>query len=168
MPNSIKLRNKKTGQLGNFIINKDHFECIDLDYVPEYRKLAELNAEWEDYEKPKECWWSIMVNFNYRENRSEVSIVRLDKKLYDPSEAKEIGFYFETKEEAEKAVEKLKAWKRLKDRNFRFNLNYSTSGADINHKDVIMCQIEAYFDDKWEEENMKAEEDLDLLLGGEE
>ena len=48
-----KLRNKKTGQEGNFIINKDHFECVDLEYVPEYRSLAELNEEWEDY-KPKE------------------------------------------------------------------------------------------------------------------
>lgn len=44
----MKLRNKRTGQLGNFIINKDHFECVDLDYAPEYRSLAELNAEWED------------------------------------------------------------------------------------------------------------------------
>ena len=83
-------------------------------------------------------------------------------------EMREIGNYFETREESEKAVEKLKAWKRLKDRNLRFNLNYSTSAATINHKDVIMCRIEAYFDDKWEEDNMKAEEDLYLLLGGEE
>ena len=49
----MKLRNKKTGQEGNFIINKDHFECVDLEYVPEYRSLAELNKEWEDY-APKE------------------------------------------------------------------------------------------------------------------
>lgn len=45
----MRLRNKKTGQEGNFIINKDHFECTDLEYVPEYRSLAELNEEWEDY-----------------------------------------------------------------------------------------------------------------------
>jgi len=49
----MRLRNKKTGQEGNFIINEDHFECTDLEYVPEYRSLAELNEEWEDY-KPKE------------------------------------------------------------------------------------------------------------------
>ena len=49
----MKLRNKRTGQEGNFIINKDHFECTDLEYVPEYRSLAELNAEWKDY-KPAE------------------------------------------------------------------------------------------------------------------
>ena len=49
----MKLRNKKTGQEGNFIINRDHFECADLEYVPEYSSLAELNEEWEDY-KPAE------------------------------------------------------------------------------------------------------------------
>lgn len=45
----MKLRNKKTGQDGNFIINKDHFECVDLDYVPSYFSLSELLEEWEDY-----------------------------------------------------------------------------------------------------------------------
>ena len=49
----MQLRNKRTGQEGNFIINKDHFECADLEYVPKYRSLAELNEEWEDY-KPAE------------------------------------------------------------------------------------------------------------------
>ena len=49
----MRLRNKKTGQEGNFIINKDHFECVDLDCVPLYFSLSELLDEWEDYE-PKE------------------------------------------------------------------------------------------------------------------
>lgn len=49
----MKLRNKKTGQEGNFIINKDHFECVDLDCVPIYSSLSELINEWEDY-KPAE------------------------------------------------------------------------------------------------------------------
>lgn len=50
---SMRLRNKKTGQEGNFIINKDHFECVDLDCVPLYFSLSELLDEWEDY-TPKE------------------------------------------------------------------------------------------------------------------
>lgn len=69
----MRLKNKKTGQEGNFIINKDHFECVDLDYVPEYRNLAELNAEWEDYEEPLlfftksirdaiRAWWKLQEN----------------------------------------------------------------------------------------------------------
>ena len=49
----MKLKNKNTGQEGNFIINKDHFECVDLDCVPLYFSLSELLDEWEDY-KPKE------------------------------------------------------------------------------------------------------------------
>lgn len=119
--------------------------------------------EWkyeEDYEEPKEYWRITDLG--------ELKSIRLDQHHQNIEKCKEIGNYFDTREEAEKAVEKLKAWKRLKDRNFRFDLNYSTDGADINHKDVILCRIEAYFDDKWEEENMKAKEDLDLLLGGEE
>lgn len=45
----MKLRNKKTGQEGNFIINKDHFECVDLDCVPLYFSLSGLLDEWEDH-----------------------------------------------------------------------------------------------------------------------
>ena len=45
----MRLRNKKTGQEGNFIINKDHFECVDLDCAPLYFSLSELLDEWEDY-----------------------------------------------------------------------------------------------------------------------
>ena len=49
----MRLKNKKTGQEGNFIINKDHFECVDLDCVPLYFSLSELLEEWEDC-TPKE------------------------------------------------------------------------------------------------------------------
>lgn len=35
---------------------------------------------------------------------------------------KSIGNYFETKEEAEKAVERLRAWKKLKDGGVKFDL----------------------------------------------
>lgn len=53
MGGNMLLRNKKTGQEGNFIINKDHFECVDLDCVPLYFSISELLDEWEDY-APKE------------------------------------------------------------------------------------------------------------------
>lgn len=53
MGGNMLLRNKKTGQEGNFIINKDHFECVDLDCVQFYFSLSELLDEWEDY-KPTE------------------------------------------------------------------------------------------------------------------
>lgn len=53
MGGNMLLRNKKTRQEGNFIINKDHFECVDLDCVPLYFSISELLDEWEDY-APKE------------------------------------------------------------------------------------------------------------------
>ena len=67
---------------------------------------------------------------------------------------KEFGNYFGTKEEAEKAVKKLKAWKRLKDKGFRFkccddyHIDYELTGRCV-----------------WTDET---EADLDLLFGGEE
>ena len=42
-----------------------------------------------------------------------------NESIYDKNR-KQIGNYFETEEEAEQAVEKLKAWKRLKDNGISF------------------------------------------------
>ena len=74
----------------------------------------------------------------------------------------EIGNYFETKEEAEKAVEKLKVWKRLKDKGFEF----------INFPYKKICKYDARtgvgnleYQVKYYEE---LDDDLDLLFGGEE
>lgn len=117
----MKLQNKKTGQVGNFIINKDHFECVDLDYMPEYRNLAELNAEWEDYEEPKfiRDYWFIDSCGGI--NKQEADILGANRR--------EIGNYFESEEEAEKAVEKLKAWKRLKDKGLHVTTFYVEDGS---------------------------------------
>lgn len=41
-------------------------------------------------------------------------------RVFNVEQNKAIGNYFETREEAEKAVEKLKAWKRLKDSGLKF------------------------------------------------
>ena len=146
----MRFRNKKTGQEGNFIINKDHFECVDLDYVPEYRNLAELNEEWEDYEEPKEYWcidWTGGVNH----------ITVLDGVDKYKEDKKAIGNYFETKEEAEKAAEKLKAYKRLKDKGFKFNCWYGGSRT-------IDFEIADYKELLLPEEIC---DDLNLLFGGE-
>ena len=144
----MRLRNKKTGQLGNFIINKDHFECVDLDYVPEYRNLAELNSEWEDYEDSKEHWyidWDGKLMVSTDEEGWEAAI--------------SIGNYFETKEEAEKAVERLRAWKRLKDIGCDFDgWNIKSAGSEGDH-----ILINLYVKDCTECEGI-----LDLLFGGEE
>ena len=139
----MKLRNKKTGEIidiykGSITLNYDqgrktiHFKCLeDLE-------------DWEDYEEPKEKWL----------------ITEGGNVIGYPSEAKnegeKIGNDFKTKEEAEKAVEKLKAWKRLKDKGFRF--------TDFCKFNDFAFTIRAISDERWNE----MFDDLDLLFGGKE
>jgi hypothetical protein len=104
----MKLKNKKSGE----VINNNGISFTEGNYKT-YSSLAELNAEWEDYEEPKECW--------YIGNSGEVygfSNYFIGTEIEEAH--REIGNLFDTREEAEKAAEKLKAWKRLKDKGFRF------------------------------------------------
>ena len=139
------LKNKKTGEIRE----------VQPITIGGFRSLAELNEEWEDYEEPKEYWcidWTGGVNH----------ITVLD--VFDSYKEKkeEIGNYFETKEEAEKAVEKLKAWKRLKDKGFGFiNFGYKKLCKYDVKNGVGNLQYQVpYYDE--------LEADLDLLFGGEE
>jgi len=157
----MKLRNKKTGQEGNFIINKDHFECVDLEYVPEYRNLAELNAEWEDVEEPKKYWLISPVDADVEQAEMEGDEVDTFNK--------QIGNYFSSREEVEKAVEKLMAWKRLKDKGFRFEGIKEDYTRILQSQDPFRTgkrylQFNKSEDEDWMKENW---EDLDLLFGGE-
>ena len=78
-----------------------------------YRSLKKLNEEWEDVpEGPKEYHW-------LRSGLGDICETK-DTGTENDKFRKSIGNYFETREEAEKAVEKLKAWKRLKDKGFEF------------------------------------------------
>ena len=67
----------------------------------------------QDYEEPKEYWYI---------DTYEGTVIEKTVKHFEltDKEREEIGNYFETKEEAEKAVLKLKAIKRLKDKGFKF------------------------------------------------
>lgn len=99
----MKLRNKKTGEIT---------EANDWNIISDYNSLAELNAEWEDYEEPKGFWMiNVLGIVEYVHDLTEAEVKMME----------EIGNYFETEEEAEKAAEKLKAWKRLKDKGFWFD-----------------------------------------------
>ena len=108
----MKLKNKKTGEV------IDSLQRSEL--ILDYSSLAELNEEWEDYEEQKE-YWSI------NEFGTLVQITHSRENIYDKSR-KNFGNYFETKEEAEKAVEKIKAWKRLKDKGTKI-INYECYGG---------------------------------------
>ena len=72
-----------------------------------------------------------------------------------------IGNYFSSQEEAELAVRKLKAWKRLKDKGFRF--------TGFTHKDRgRLDELEIYCQLGERPEDIEDMEDVDLLFGGEE
>lgn len=139
----MKLRNKKTGEIRevNNILVDDMFRV---------NSLAELNDEWEDYEEPKDFWYidDFMIMCGTEGEFTTPDLATFTKR--DIEKLKQIGNYFETKEEAEKAVEKLKAWKRLKDKGFRFTgFNRVSVDYGVNSHYGIS-------------------QDLDLLFGGEE
>ena len=147
----MKLKNKKTGE----IVSLDGELLFDnkVMLLKHYNSLSELNEEFEDYEEPKEYWY---IN-------SDSAIYATDCGKYPDSDLlrEEIGNYFETKEEAEKAVRKLKAWKRLKEAGFVF------CGTDcINQNNVIYFE----FGEKPlnQSEADEAERDLEICFGGEE
>lgn len=111
----MKLKNKKTGEMCELkvTVNGDLTITKDDEIIGIYSSLAELNEEWEDApEEPKEYWY-----IDYGGRIKAINDANDEEDLA----RKEIGNYFETKEEAEKAVEKLKAWKRLKDKGFKFD-----------------------------------------------
>lgn len=171
----MKLRNKRTGEIVDdaYVRETHDFQFNGQEHVlavfkgnghrpPErvsgaYTSLAELNEEWEDApEEPKEYW--------HINSLGEIEELKIDEKFTDAESSfiedkhLEIGNYFETKEEAERVIEKLKAWKRLKDKGFRFDgWNWETQCIDYNldYTDITEEQIE------------DAEKDLDLLFSGE-
>jgi hypothetical protein len=154
----MKLRNKRTGEIGNLNPYGNDgriWVWIGNKSNPKYRynSLAELNEEWEDYEEPEVIYY---ISWD------GVILHSADKTGWQ--NAKQIGNYFETKEEAEKAVEKLKAWKRLKDKGFKF------CGCHLENEyfgDLICCDTDEYIE-VGSEECKRIQEDYDFLFGGEE
>lgn len=119
----MKLKNKKTGKIEEFEDITRVFKFIGNQNT--YNSLAELNEEWEDYEEPKEYWcidWAGGVN--------HITLLDDSTDKYEKAK-KEIGNYFGTPEEAELAVRKLKAWKRLKDKGFQFIEGYLDNNDDF-------------------------------------
>ena len=106
----MKLRNKNTGDRGELVefndgfrVKTEHGYCIGI-----YDTLEALNKDWEDY-KPSEVWY-ITSNGELESASADNSWVM----------EKVIGNYFESKKDAEDAVEKLEALKSLKDKGFEF------------------------------------------------
>ena len=159
----MKLKNKQTGEIVDTLcedITKGMVLFIDHhDGNPTteyYNSLAELCEEWEDYEEPKEHW---MINaFGDAET---ISDIYTDDMI---DELREIGNYFETKEKAELVVRKLKAWKKLKDKELEFDSipccnNLCGNGFKIHFSAIMPPEF-------WNDNDTKKE--LTFLFRGEE
>lgn len=108
----MKLKNKKTGEIGELQITEKHCAVAVGNGTAScgieiYSSLAELNEEWTDYEEQKGNWTIDPMNENYIDDGRYTAPDELER--YE-----ELGLKFNTKEEAEAAVEKLRAWKRVK------------------------------------------------------
>lgn len=165
----MKLRNKDDGRTREFGIDETnsfpYYLRDELGNTFRAKTLKEIADKWEDYEEPKESKYLYVIDPN------RVSNIRKIYKEDEPDwceQALELGIGFETVGEAEKAVEKLKAWQRLEDKGFRFE------GIKEDYTRILQSQVpfrtgKRYLqfnkseDKDWMKENWK---DLDLLFSG--
>lgn len=136
----MRLKNKKTGETYEGWL-------ADLALEKHYGSLAELNAEWCDApEEPKD--------FYIVEQRGIVGS-RFNTGNEYVKQFKEIGNYFLSREEAELALRKLKAWRRLKDKGFRFVGWDKALRRQESCDFVVFCDFDGF---------VESEKDLDLLF----
>ena len=125
------------------------------EHMFNFSRISELFELFEDYEEPED--------FYIVEQRGTIGSRFRTGAEYE-EKFKSIGNYFETREEAEKAVEKLKAWKRLKDKGFSFDpvdRYEALCGNGFNIPITATMPTEAYTD-------AEVSKDLDICFGGEE
>ena len=149
----MKLKNKKTGEIvelcsrQQFYEDKTHLFLDTKNGRQYYDSLAELNEEWEDAPEEPKGYYYVTTTGLIKYDDTPFCAIHKDRK--------EIGNYFETREEAELAMEKLKVWKRLKDKGFRFTgWNGTMTGRGIEYK------AGKYYE-KWID-------DMNLIFGGDE
>ena len=125
-----------------------------------YESLKELSKMFEDApEEPKEYWFidefglvQKEIEYYYEDNKEAVH----DKRIT-------VGNYFETKEEAEKAVEKLKALTKLCKKGFEFN------SVEMFGSGLIRIEASIPINEKTTlQERSNITDSLYLLFGGEE
>lgn len=121
------------------------------EHMFNFSRISELFELFEDYEEPKKHYWVI--------DDDGMLICRTVGDFANEEMCKQIGNYFKSEEEAKRAVEKLKALKRLKDKGFRFVEHQIHGMTEDGEGDGC-----AYFE--FDEQLDKS--DLDLLFGGEE
>lgn len=112
----------------------------------------------EDYEEPKKYWFiDAFGNIVQNEITKHCGDEYTDMSN-EYENQKSIGNYFETRKEAEVAVRKLKAWKRLKDKGFEFVGCFKDNTINFEFVAHPLSYDEAE----------EAEQDLAFIFGGEE
>lgn len=140
-----------------FYINKKG-NLVSIDEQP---IVAYFRQTLEKFPNILKDWFEeIDIGF-YLADSGEIIKYDSEEDPYCLNYRKSIGNDFKTEEETEKALEKLKAWKRLKDKGFRFD------GYDVAHNsNGDLCGQLFYNAGDYCIEDV--EKDLDLLFGGEE
>lgn len=117
----MKLRNKKSGVIAEFGYIKDLIGCVEMMVRVEgkpvfktYDAMIEIMDEWEDYDDHGEYWTLDGYGEIMRTKYDELGTGATKRDI-------ELGNYFKSRKEAERAVNKLKAFKKLKDLGFRFD-----------------------------------------------
>ena len=155
----MKLKNKETGEIATLTMSNNGESLLlmaDGEMLVRDVKLSDLE-EWEDYKKPKKslCKYYYYIDSACKGGIDKSQIFNCEHCEKIDEFNKSIGNYFDTKKEAERAVEKLKAWKRLKDKGFRF------VKWKIGNK-----KLWAGFEFDKEAWATEVEPELDLLFGG--
>lgn len=154
-----KWRNKITGEISEFMVHKRIEDSEDGNPV-----LVPFDGNidcWEEYEEDELLFYVISAEH-------ERGYQYVLKEAYPEmcKVAKELGIGFETEKECQKAVEKLKAWKRLKDKGFRFIPEASHVEQTEETGESMMfiaCTMNDYRDFVFGDNA-----DIKLLFGGEE
>lgn len=151
----MKLQDKETGEIWTLINRNEGTSAVlwvtNGSQTLRIESIEELTSRFEDYKEPKAYYIGRCGTIEEFDPTKDVALTEM---------LKEIGNYFETEEECKKAVEKLKAWKRLKDKGFRF------TGVGIEYGGAwTKLLFNKGEDEDWVRENM---EDLRLLFRGKE
>jgi hypothetical protein len=128
----MKRKNKHTGDIIDFdavLLVKDGKNGEAPAHL-EYPSLEAAMEEWEEYKEPDEYWFINDLDGNPM--KCELRYCPVSEFTEWSEKRKQIGNYFGTEEEARKAAEKLKAWKRLKDRDFMFESLGEYELLDVN------------------------------------
>lgn len=163
----MRLKDRKTGEIPEKIESLCCTEDgrIMLCYINNgirelefYDSLSALNEKWGEYEEPKEYWLPMSDEpYPFVGNDWE-------------KEGLATGLISLSKEENDKKRKRLKAWKRLKDKGFKFEgirEDYTKfSDRHLPFRDgTRYLHFNKSEDDEWMKENWK---DLDICFGGKE